>query len=250
MKIGILGVGNIGTTLAKRLAAAGHAVKVANSRGPETISAEALSTGAKGMTGAEVMADIDVLITSVPFARVPDIKALVEQAPNEAVIIDTSNYYPHRDGNIAAVDDGQVESLWVSEQLGRPVTKAWNAINTGSFDSKATFAGHPDRVAIPVAGDDESHRAVAMALVEETGFDAFDAGTLEHSWRQQPGTPVYCTDMTLETVGSALADADQLGRVVRRDLMVEANKVLLDPSERKSVRPDDYMVQLHRVFNT
>lgn len=87
------------------------------------------------------------------------------------MIIDTSNYYPHRDGSIPAVDDGQVERLWVSEHLGRPVMKAWNAISTGSFGSKATIAGHPDRVAIPVAGDDESHRAMAMALVEETGFN-------------------------------------------------------------------------------
>jgi 8-hydroxy-5-deazaflavin:NADPH oxidoreductase len=248
MKIGILGVGNIGTTLAHRLAAAGHEVKVANSRGPETIPADATSTGATAVPANEVAAGVDVLITSVPYARVPDIKPLVANAPDDAIIIDTSNYYPHRDGNIAAVDDGQIESYWVSEQYGRPITKAWNAIFTGSFNSTATPAGHPDRVAIPVAGDDEASRAVAMRLVEETGFDAYDAGTLEHSWRQQPGTPVYCTNLNKEQIGDALAAAEPERRIVRRDLMVEANRVLL--SDPTPVRPADYMIQLHRVFNT
>lgn len=248
MKIGILGVGNIGTTLAHRLAAAGHEVKVANSRGPETIPSDALSTGASAVTATEVVTGVDVLITSVPYARVPDIKTLVAQAPSDAVIIDTSNYYPHRDGNIAAVDGGQVESLWVSDQYGRSVTKAWNAIFTGAFNSTATPTGHPERVAIPVAGDSEKHRGVAMALVEETGFDAFDAGTLDQSWRQQPGTPVYCTGFTKEQIGDVLAAADPVRRIVRRDLMVEANRVLLN--DATSVRPEDYMIQLHRVFYT
>ena len=248
MNIGILGVGNIGATLAHRLAASGHQVKVANSRGPETLPPRALSTGAKPVTASEVVLDVQVLITSVPFARVPDIGKLVAQAPDGAVVIDTSNYYPHRDGNIDAVDRGQVQSLWVSEQYGRTVTKAWNAIFTGSFDSNATPAGHPDRIAIAVAGDDDAHRAVAMSLVDETGFDAFDAGPLEDSWRQQPGTPVYCTDHTKEQIGDVLAAADFARSIRRRDLMIEANRELLrDPTP---VRPADYMVQLHRVFNT
>jgi len=248
VKIGILGVGNIGTTLAQRFAGAGHLVKVANSRGPETLPPRALSTGAKAVTASEVVVDVEVLITSVPFARVPDIRSLVEQLPDDVVVIDTSNYYPHRDGNIDAVDRGQVESLWVSEQYGRKVTKAWNAINTLSFDSKAKPAGQPDRVAIPVAGDSEAHRALAMSLVNETGFDAFDAGPLEGSWRQQPGSPVYCTDHTKEQMGDVLAAADPARLIRRRDLMIEANRELLtDPT---AVRPADYMVLLHRVFNT
>lgn len=101
---------------------------------------------------------------------------------------------PHRHGNITALDEGQVQSRWVSEQFGRKVIKEWNAINTGSFDSKATPVGHPDRFATPVAGDGDAQRDLAMSLVQEIGFDAFDAGNLEQSWRQQPGTPVFCTD--------------------------------------------------------
>ncbi|NDV10597.1 NAD(P)-binding domain-containing protein [Rhodococcus sp. IEGM 248] len=248
MNIGILGVGNIGTTLAHRLAAVGHHVKVANSRGPETLPSRALSTGAKAVTASEVVVDVQVLVTSVPFARVSEIRTLLEQLQDDAVVIDTSNYYPHRDGNIDAVDRGQVESLWVSEQFGRKVTKAWNAIFTGSFDSKAMPPGDPERVAIPVASDNDAHRAVAMSLVNETGFDAFDAGLLENSWRQQPGTPVYCTDHTKDQISDVLAAADISRSIRRRDLMVEVNReILRDPTP---VRPADYMVQLHRVFNT
>ncbi|MFC9664016.1 NADPH-dependent F420 reductase [Nocardia sp. NPDC127606] len=248
MKIGILGVGNIGTTLANRLASVGHHVKVANSRGPETLPPRALSTGATGVTASEVVVDVQVLVTSVPFARVPEIRTLIELLPDDAVVIDTSNYYPHRDGNIDAVDRGQVESLWVSEQFGRRVTKAWNAIFTGSFDSKAVPPGDPARVAIPVAGDNDAHRAVAMSLVNETGFDAFDAGLLENSWRQQPGTPAFCTDHTKDQISDVLAAADISRSIRRRDLMVEVNReILRDPTP---VRPADYMVQLHRVFNT
>lgn len=248
MHIGILGVGNIGATLAQRLAAAGHQVKVANSRGPETVPAKALSSGAKAVTASDVVVGTEVLITSVPFARVPELRPLIEQLPEDAVVIDTSNYYPHRDGNIAAVDDGQVQSLWVSGQFGRSVTKAWNAIYTGSFDTNATPQGHPNRIAVPVAGDNDAHRALAMSLVEETGFDAFDAGDLEHSWRQQPGSPVYCTDFTKEKIGEALEAAEKARSIIRRDLMVQVNRtILIDPT---SVRGEDYMVQLHRVFNT
>lgn len=248
MKIGILGVGNIGTTVAHRLAAAGHDVTVANSRGPETLPARALSTGAKGVEAGEVVDGVDVLITSVPFARNPDIAPLVKRLPDDVIVIDTSNYYPHRDGNIAAIDDGQIESHWVSEQFGRSVAKAWNAINTMSFDKWATYPGHPDRVAVPVAADDESHRAVAMELVETTGFYAFDAGPLEQSWRQQPGTPIYCTDLKSDQIGDALAAADRAQSVVRRDLMIQVNREIL--SNPTSVRRDDYMVLLHHVFNT
>lgn len=246
--IGILGVGNIGTTLAHRLSAIGHHVKVANSREPETIPMRALNTGATAVIANDVVVEVDVLITSVPFAKIPDITKHIRQVPDDAVIIDTSNYYPHRDGNIAAVDDGQVESLWVSEQFGREVTKAWNAIYTGSFEANARPAGYPDRIAIPVAGNSEAGRGIALSLVEETGFDGFDAGRLEHSWRQQPGTPVYCTDFTKDKIDDALAAADHSRSIRRRDLMIQANRTLLnDPT---SVRADDFMVQLHRVFNT
>ena len=190
MKIGIFGTGHIGKTLVRKLSAAGHDVKVANSRGPDTIEADVLASGGRAVTAAEAVADVDVVILSIPLNRLPEVAPLIASVPAETVVIDTSNYYPARDGRIDAIEAGQVESLWVAEQLGRPIVKAWNAIGSDSFARKGKPAGSPDRIAIPVAADSDRDRKVGMALVEDTGFDAFDAGTLADSWRQQPGAPV------------------------------------------------------------
>lgn len=220
MKIGIIGSGSIGSTIARRLSRRGHDVVIANSRGPETVAAAALSTGARAVTAAEAAQGIEVLIVSVPMNRNKDIADLVRSAPEDAVVIDTSNYYPMRDGAMQAFDEGQPESVWLSELFGRPVAKAWNAITSQSFDNKATEPGDPHRVAIPVAADHDAHRSLAMRLVEETGFDAADAGVLADSWRQQPGAPVYCTDRSLEEMPARLAAAEKDRVPQRRDLVM------------------------------
>ena len=186
MKIGILGVGYIGKTLAQKLSAAGHDVKVANSRGPETIEVEALSSGARAVSAADAVVDVDVVILSIPLNRIPEVAPLFTDVPAETVVIDTSNYYPARDRRIEAIEGGQVESLWVAQQLGRPVVKAWNAIGSDSFARKGKPAGSPDRIAIPVAADSETERQLGMALVEDTGFDAFDAGRLPNRGDNSP----------------------------------------------------------------
>ncbi|KQP47045.1 MULTISPECIES: NADPH-dependent F420 reductase [unclassified Methylobacterium] len=220
MKIGIIGIGNIGKTLATKLSAAGHEVKVANSRGPETIGADVLSTGARAVTTADAVVDVDALILSIPLQGIPALAPLMAKANADTVIIDTSNYYPMRDGQIAALNEGQVESEWVSAQLGRPVAKAWNAIGAGSLATKGKPAGDPDRIAIPVAGNSERERAVAMTLVEDTGLDAVDAGSLAESWRQQGGAPCYCTDLSRDQMPAALAAAEAARLPARRDLVI------------------------------
>jgi predicted dinucleotide-binding enzyme len=218
LRIGIIGAGSIGSTIARRLARHGHDVVIANSRGPETIDEAALRTGARAVTAAEAVRGVDVLIVSVPMNRNADIAAFVRSAPEDAVVIDTSNYYPMRDGAMREFQEGVPESVWLAELFGRPVAKAWNAIISQSFDTKATGPGDPARVAIPVAADRDADRQVAMRLVEQTGFDAFDAGVLVESWRQQPGAPVYCTDRTLDEMPRRLAAAERERVPQRRDL--------------------------------
>ncbi|MEC3909094.1 NAD(P)-binding domain-containing protein [Sphingobium sp. CR2-8] len=222
MNIGILGTGHIGKTLVLTLSAAGNDVKVANSRGPQTIEAEILDNGARAVEAAQALEDVDVVILSIPLLRIPDVAPLFAALPADVVVIDTSNYYPVRDSGMDAIDAGQVESLWVAEQLGRPVVKAWNAIGSDSFAKKAKPAGDPDRLAIPVSADDEKGRSVGMALVEQSGFDAVYAGTLAESWRQQPGAPCYCTDLTREEMPAALAAAQVDRLPKRRDLSFAA----------------------------
>lgn len=218
MKVGILGTGNIGKTLVRELAKAGHEIKVANSRGPETIDKQLLANGARAATAQDAVRDVDVIILSIPFERLSSVRPLLADISEETVVIDTANYYPARDGGIDAIEAGQVESLWVVEQLGRPVAKAWNAIGAGSFAEFGKAAGSPDRIAIPVASDRKVDRDVAMRLVEDTGFDAFDAGSLTDSWRQQPGAPAYCTDLKKVEMAAALALAEKARLAKRRDL--------------------------------
>lgn len=189
MNIGILGAGMIGKQLALKLAAAGHDVAIANTRGPETIGQDLLATGAKAVTAKQAVSSREVVIVSIPLERIPDLAPLFSGVSDEVVVIDTSNYWPYRTGIIKAIEAGQVESEWVEEQLGRRVAKAWNAIMFSSLENKGRPVGAPDRLAIPVAADVEYDRRIAMSLVEDTGFDAVDAGTIADSWRQQPAAP-------------------------------------------------------------
>ena len=247
MKIGILGTGHIGKTLVIRLSEAGHEVKVANSRRPETIDSQLLSAGARAVTTEEALSDVEVVILSIPLNRIADIAPLVARLPADTVVIDTSNYYPFRDSKIQAIEDGQVESLWVAEQLGRPIAKAWNAIGSASLAKKGKPAGASDRIAIPVAADRERDRQIAMALVNDTGLNAFDAGTLADSWRQQPGAPVYCTDLTSGDIRAALDAAERNRLPKRRDLGVA---VMQERLGNGTTNPDeDWGVRLVRAIN-
>ncbi|CAB3735931.1 hypothetical protein LMG27174_06252 [Paraburkholderia rhynchosiae] len=246
MKIGIIGTGHIGKTLVHRLSGAGHDVKVANSRGPHTIGADVLASGGRAVHAAEAVADVDVAILSIPLCRIPAIAPLIAAVSVETVVIDTSNYYPVRDGRIVAIESGQVESLWVVEQLGRTVVKAWNAIGSDSFAKKGRAAGSPDRIAIPVAADREADRKIGMALVNDTGFDGFDAGLLAQSWRQQPGAPSYCTDLTGDEMPAALASAEAARLPKRRDLAFAA---VMERIEGVSTNPDaEYSLRLNRAL--
>jgi predicted dinucleotide-binding enzyme len=130
--------------------------------------------------------------------------------PDNVVVVDTGNYYPQqRDGRIAGIEDGTVESRWVSQQLGRPVVKAFNNIYAEHLLKLGKPSGTPGRIALPVAGDDERAKSVVLRLVDELGFDAVDAGELDDSWRQQPSTPVYAADFDAEGVRRALASASK-----------------------------------------
>jgi len=209
MKIGVIGAGNIGGTLTRRVTALGHEVLVANSRGPETLRELAKETGAKAVTAKEAARAGEVVIVTIPEGHIPELpKDLFAGVPDNVVVVDTGNYYPrHRDGRIAEIEAGLPESRWVEKQLSRPVVKAFNNIYARHLMEKGQTAGATNRIALPVAGDDRKAKAVVMKLIDELGFDAVDAGGLDDSWRQQPGTPVYATDFNAEGVRRALAEA-------------------------------------------
>src|SRR3954462_11803532 len=211
MNIGIIGAGHIGGTLTRRFRALGHNVFVANSRGPETLRALAEETGATPVEVTEAARRGEVVIVTIPERHIPDLPSdLFAGVPDSVVVVDTGNYYPQqRDGRLAAIEEGTTESLWVSQQLGRPVVKAFNNIYAEHLLKKGQPAGTPGRIALPVAGDDERSKASVLKLVDELGFDGVDTGGLDESWRQQPGTPVYAADFDAAGVREALSKASK-----------------------------------------
>jgi hypothetical protein len=211
MMIGIIGAGNIGGNLTRRLTALGHEVSVANSRGPETLAPLAQETGAKAVPVTEAVRDKDLVIVTIPEKNIPHLPAdLFGGLAADVVVIDTGNYYPQqRDGCIDEIEKGTTESRWVEQQLGRPVTKAFNNIYARHLLERGQPAGTPGRIALPVAGDDAKAKSVVLRLVDELGFDGVDAGGLDESWRQQPGTPVYGTDLDADGVRRALSEASR-----------------------------------------
>lgn len=209
MKIAIIGAGQIGGTLTRRLSGLGHEVSVANSRGPETLAGLAAETGATAVPVTEAARDAEVVVVTIPERNVPDLPDnLLEGAANDVVVVDTGNYYPQqRDGQIEPIEAGTPESRWVEQQLGYPVVKAFNNIYAEHLLKRGRPAGTPGRIALPVAGDNPAGKAVVIRLLDQLGFDGVDAGSLDESWRQQPGTPVYGTDFDADGVRRALSQA-------------------------------------------
>jgi 8-hydroxy-5-deazaflavin:NADPH oxidoreductase len=209
MNIGIIGAGNIGSALTRRFRAVGHDVAVANSRGPDSLRDLASETGAQAVTAREAARGRDVVVITIPEKKVTQLpKDLFVGVPDGVVVIDTGNYYPRqRDGRIEPIENGMTESAWVSSQIGRPVVKAFNNIYARHLLENGKPKGTPGRIALPVAGDDPKAKAVVMQLVDEIGFDPIDDGTLEESWRQQPGSPVYTKDFDAQGVRRALSEA-------------------------------------------
>jgi predicted dinucleotide-binding enzyme len=210
MRIGIIGAGQIGGNLARRLTKLGHEVSIANSRGPESLAALAKETGAKPVTVQQAARAGDVVIVTIPMKNIPQLAGIFEGVSNDVVVVDTGNYYPRqRDGRIGDIEEGMTESRWVANQLGRPVIKAFNTIYARHLLERGKPKGTPGRIALPVAGDDRRAKEVVIRLLDQLGFDGVDAGSLDESWRQQPNTPVYGTDRDAEGVRKGLKEASR-----------------------------------------
>ena len=193
MRIGIIGSGKIGGTLARRFVDAGHEVAVSNSRGPETLAVlvEELGPRAQAMTAPEAARFGELVVVSVPFGRY---RELPTEAVAGKVVIDTNNYYAQRDGHFEELDSDRTTSseLLHAHLPGARVVKAFNAILWSRLDEDGRPAGDPGRLGIPISGDDEESKRIVATLIDEIGFDAVDAGTLAEGGRKhQPGTPAY-----------------------------------------------------------
>ncbi|HEY9048448.1 MAG TPA: NAD(P)-binding domain-containing protein [Ohtaekwangia sp.] len=219
MKIGIIGAGEMGGTLIRQYTRAGHQVKMTNASGADKLKSLALETGATPVTLSDVVIDVDVIIVSIPMIAILKLpRGLFKNTLTNTTIVDIGNYYPIRDGVIKDMEDGMPESVWVSNQLQRPVIKAYNNIFYRSLVNAGTAKGTSSRIALPVAGDDQRSKDLVSVLINDSGFDSFDYGTLQDSWRQQPGSPAYCTDLTLPQLKKSITRAKKELLPERREL--------------------------------
>lgn len=211
MQIGIVGSGSIGGTLARHLTKLGHHVSIANSRGPESLTALADEIGVTPVSVVDIAKAGEIIIISIPVKAVADLpKELFANLPSSVIVIDTGNYYPElRDGRIDAIDQGMLDSQWVAHQIGRPVIKAFNNIFAKSLLDKGVPRGTAGRIALSVAGDSLDAKAAVLRLVDDLGFDPVDGGDLDNSWRQQTGTPAYCRDLEATDLKRTLNEANR-----------------------------------------
>jgi 8-hydroxy-5-deazaflavin:NADPH oxidoreductase len=205
MKIGIIGSGKIGGTLAKLFAGVGHEVAISNSRGPDTLAdlVEEIGGRAHAMTAADAVRFGELVVVSIPLHRYREVP---REGVADKVVIDTNNYYPQRDDQIDELDSDSTTSseLLQAHLPGARVVKAFNAIMWRHLRDDGRPAGDPDRLGIPISGDDEDAKRTVAQLIDQIGFDALDAGTLAQGGRKhQPGAPAY-------TMGVATAELRSL----------------------------------------
>jgi predicted dinucleotide-binding enzyme len=192
--IGFIGSGNIGSTVARLAVDAGHDVVLSNSRGSETLQDLTADLGphARAATAEDAAAAGDIVVVTIPLKN-------VDQVPSEPlrgkVVIDTCNYYPQRDGQVAELDDKSSTSSELVQRLlpGSRVVKAFNNIQFSHLASLQRPQGDPGRSVLAIAGDDDEAKAKATvsAFLDSIGYDTYDAGPLSESWRFEPDTPAY-----------------------------------------------------------
>lgn len=190
--IGLIGSGNIGSTLARLAIDAGLDVMLSNSRGPETLTDLVIELGdrARAGTPTEAAEAGDIVVVTVPLMN-------YRQVPVEPlrgkVVIDTNNYYPQRDGQIVELDD---ESTTTSELLQDhlPESHVVKAFNNIYFEHLATLqrpSESPERSVLAIAGDDDDAKKAVTTLLDQLGYDAYDVGPLAEGWRFQRDTAAY-----------------------------------------------------------
>lgn len=190
--IGLIGAGHIGSQVAKLAVKAGYNVVVSNSRGPETLAGLVAELGPKARAGTALEAATagDIVVVTIPLKNIASVP--VEPLAGK-IVLDTNNYYPERDGQIAELDAERTTTaeLLQAHLPKSKVVKAFNHIYAAQLTTDGRPAGTPNRRALVIAGNDAEANATVTRLHDEFGFDTVDAGPLSESWRIQRDTPGY-----------------------------------------------------------
>jgi len=230
MNIGVIGTGQIGEVIIRKLQGAGYSVKMANSRGPDSLRDLAAATGATPVSLEQVVRNVDILFLVLPQKAIPELpKGLLRNAKQDTIVIDVGNYYEFRDGRIDEIEDGLTDSEWVERQIDWPVVKVLNSIYAKSLAEVGRPSGSIERVALPISGDNPRSKEIVTRLLDRLGFDSVDAGTIAESWRQQPGSPVYCTNPTRSELELWLKKVDRSSLAGNKEKGLSAHLSLGDP---------------------
>ncbi|MDN4640378.1 NADPH-dependent F420 reductase [Agreia sp. PsM10] len=206
--IGLIGAGHIGSQLARLSIASGYDVVISNSRGPETLSAlvEELGPKARAATAEEAAEAGDLVVVTIPLKAYESVP--VEPLAGK-IVIDTNNYYPQRDGNIAELDSKSATSAALLQKHLRTskVVKAFNHIEAAKLTSEAQAPRTENRRALVISSDNGDAKTIVASLIDGFGFDVVDDGSLANSWRVEPGTPAYGPRGTVAEITDMLAAA-------------------------------------------
>jgi predicted dinucleotide-binding enzyme len=204
LRIGIIGAGHIGGTLAALWVSAGHEVMI-SSRHPDELQGLARSLGPKAHVGTPREAAVfgEVVLVSVPYGALPQVGRDLKSELAGKIVLDTGNPYPQRDGEMAVAARAKGTGVASAEYLpGVRLVRAFNAINSGDLRSEAHRQGAP--IAIPLAGDDPQALQVAQQLVSDAGFVPVVVGPLARAREFDVGTAVYTRLLTAPELRQAL----------------------------------------------
>jgi 8-hydroxy-5-deazaflavin:NADPH oxidoreductase len=215
--LGLIGSGNIGSTLARLAVDAGLDVVLSNSRGPDTLSETVAELGpqARAATPEQAAAAGDWVVVTIPVGAI----WTVPQEPLVGkTVIDTGNYWAPRDGIIPELESQELtDSELLQRHLGGAhVVKAFNNIHFPHLAALPRPVKAADRTTLPIAGNDSRAKKHTTELLSLLGYDALDMGALTESWRSQVGTPVFCQPYTVTkddqfwTQPAAPASADEV----------------------------------------
>jgi 8-hydroxy-5-deazaflavin:NADPH oxidoreductase len=206
--IGIIGSGHVGTNLASAAVAHGYDVVLSNARGAASLAGLVADLGPKARAAApeEAAAAGDFAIVAIPITTVDRVP--VEPLAGK-VVIATINYFPQRDGHIAAIDNGATTAPGILQAHlpASKVVRAFSMLDAADMSGDGHPRGDPKRRALALAGDDPAARQLVAGLYDEFGFDALDLGGLDESWRVDPGQRAFVTRQTLAELRANVAAA-------------------------------------------
>ncbi|MEH2467724.1 NADPH-dependent F420 reductase [Nostoc sp.] len=207
MKIGVIGAGFIGRTVASLAVKQDHQVVLSNSHGPETLASTVMAIGCKAGTVEEAAKFGDIVVVAIPLKNYQSVPS---KPLSGKIVVDSNNYYPERDGHIPDLDSKKTTtSELLAEHLpDSKVVKAFNAILAVDLDQDGRPSGSPDRRALPIAGDDADAKKLVSDLLDQFGFDVVDVGVLSEGWRFERAKPAYCVRFDSIGLKQALASAD------------------------------------------